>query len=200
MTLGLREERLDAAIVAFLDELSRDTSDAPSTAEMAIGVSRWPSAGSDVARALAGAPHRGDPDRRRAVGAGRRLGTSKLTLHQDLHSFHRRAPSRPGLVRQRQPAPAGVDLAAVTLTPAHERPSGQELAGTNTRMAYGYASWVKGCASPSHGVVVLQGAGDVAPVTLADVTWPNGRPNATWSRTSLRMGRRSCCPSANRAA
>src|SRR4029079_5911961 len=39
MTLGLREERLDAAIVAFLDELSRDTADAPSTDEMAIRVS-----------------------------------------------------------------------------------------------------------------------------------------------------------------
>ena len=177
MTLGLREERLDAAIVAFLDELSRDTADAPSTDEMAIRVSggrasarrssaRWQAllvAAVVVAAAVS------------ALVVGSERLKDRLPPPTDL-------PPPSAISPDRSPASVGAgwcDLAAVRLEPAHGRPPSKELVEAHPRMAYGSASWVEDV-DASRGVVVLQGAGDVTPVTLADVTWPNGRPNATW--------------------
>ena len=177
MTLGLREERLDAAIGAFLDELSRDTADAPSTDEMAIRVSggrasarrssaRWQAllvAAVVVAAAVS------------ALVVGSERLKDRLPPPTDL-------PPPSAISPDRSPASVGAgwcDLAAVRLEPAHGRPPSKELVEAHPRMAYGSASWVEDV-DASRGVVVLQGAGDVTPVTLADVTWPNGRPNATW--------------------
>lgn len=176
MTASLREERVDAALRAFLDELSRETGDAPSTAEMAVRVSLGRRSGRGSAGSwqflLAAAIVLA------AVASVLVVGSERL---KDVRPGPTQLPPPSAVSPDRSPTAGGAawcDLAAVTLEPAHGRAPGQELVAANTRMAFGQAAWVTDV-DPSHGGVVFQGAGDVAPVTLAEIAWPNGRPNAT---------------------
>ena len=174
MNMSSDDDRVEAALTAFLDELSRDTSEAPSTAEMAVRVSfghasarrssaRWQIlvAAAIVSAALvsvivAGAVRRDDP----------RPFPPSCPL---------RAPHRP-IGRHRQPLAAG----ASSTRSRWRRRTGVcpgPLTAVGPHMAHGRASG--GTQEPSRGLVVFQGPGNVLPVTLADVAWPNGRPNAT---------------------